>query len=167
MVLKEAGMTSIHISRRALLALIPAGLALTLVPGCATETVIAVTKDPNCGCCGKWVDHLKAAGYAATVNESAAVNPLKDRLGIPEDTRSCHTAEVAGYFLEGHVPASAIARLLADRPDVKGLAVPGMPVGSPGMEVAGTPDDEYDVLAIAKDGSVRTYMRFRGKTARS
>jgi len=94
---------------------------------------IVVTKDPNCGCCGGWVDHMKAAGFPVEVVTTPQVNRVKARLGVPDALASCHTAEVGGYVVEGHVPADAVKRLLADKPQAKGLAVPGMPVGSPGM----------------------------------
>lgn len=122
---------------------------------------ITVTKDPNCGCCGAWVDHLKAEGFAVEVIETAAVNRVKAKLGVPNDLASCHTAEVEGYVIEGHVPAVAIRRLLAEKPQAKGLAVPGMPVGSPGMEVAGAPAEVYDVVLFGAFGK-RVFARFEG-----
>ena len=122
---------------------------------------IVVTKDPSCGCCGGWVDHLRASGFTADVIESSELNRIKVRLGIPQDLASCHTAEVEGYVIEGHVPASAIKRLLAERPNAKGLAVPGMPVGSPGMEVEGSAPETYEVVLFGSSGR-RTFARFRG-----
>jgi hypothetical protein len=122
---------------------------------------IAVTKDRGCGCCGAWVEHLKAAGFAVNVTESASVNRLKAKLGVPSELASCHTAEIEGYVIEGHVPATAIRRLLAERPQGRGLAVPGMPVGSPGMEVAGAPADTYDVVLFGAFGK-RVFARFEG-----
>ena len=122
---------------------------------------VSVTKDPSCGCCGKWVDHLKQEGFPTEVTESADVNRLKVRLGVPKPLASCHTAEVEGYVVEGHVPAPAIKRLLAERPEAKGLAVPGMPVGSPGMEVEGMEPETYEVVLFGPSGQ-RTFARFRG-----
>jgi hypothetical protein len=122
---------------------------------------IAVTKDPSCGCCGAWVEHLKAAGFAVNVTESASVNQLKAKLGVPSELASCHTAEIEGYVIEGHVPATAIRRLLAEKPQGRGLAVPGMPVGSPGMEVASAPPDTYDVVLFGAFGK-RVFARFEG-----
>jgi hypothetical protein len=122
---------------------------------------IVVTKDPTCGCCGGWVDHLRASGFSAEVIESSELNRLKVRLGVPQDLASCHTAEIGGYVIEGHVPGNAIRRLLSERPPAKGLAVPGMPVGSPGMEVAGTEPETYDVILFGPSGQ-RTFARFRG-----
>lgn len=122
---------------------------------------VTATKDPSCGCCGAWVDHLRAAGFPVEVIESGEVNRLKAKLGVPRALASCHTAEVAGYVVEGHVPAGAIKRLLAERPPAKGLAVPGMPVGSPGMEVEGTPPETYDVVLFGPSGE-RVFARYRG-----
>jgi hypothetical protein len=122
---------------------------------------VAVTKDPSCGCCGNWVAHLKDAGFPVEVTESAEVNRLKVRLGVPKALASCHTAEVDGYVVEGHVPAPAIKRLLAERPEGRGLAVPGMPVGSPGMEVEGSEAETYSVILFGPSGQ-RTFARFRG-----
>jgi hypothetical protein len=135
------------ITRRGLVAAVPAW--------------VAVTKDPGCGCCGGWVDHLKAAGFPVEVTETAEVNRVKARLGVPQALAACHTAEVGGYVVEGHVPASAIRRLLAERPQAKGLAVPGMPVGSPGMEVEGTAPETYTVVLFGPAGQ-RTFGRYRG-----
>ena len=122
---------------------------------------VAVTKDPSCGCCGNWVAHLKDAGFPVDVTESTEGNRLKVRLGVPKALASCHTAEVDGYVIEGHVPASAIKRLLAQRPEGRGLAVPGMPVGSPGMEVEGMQPETYEVILFGPSGQ-RTFARFRG-----
>ena len=122
---------------------------------------VAVTKDPSCGCCGKWVTHLKEAGFPVEVTDSAGVNRLKVLLGVPQALASCHTAEVDGYVIEGHVPASAIKRLLAERPQGRGLAVPGMPVGSPGMEVEGSEPETYSVILFGPSGQ-RPFARFRG-----
>lgn len=121
---------------------------------------VSVTKDPTCGCCEKWVAHLRESGFTVTVTEGP-VNPLKVRLGVPRDLASCHTAEVGGYVVEGHVPAGAIRRLLAERPEGLGLAVPGMPVGSPGMEVEGMEPDTYDVVLFGPAGR-ETFASYRG-----
>ncbi len=119
--------------------------------------VITVYKSPTCGCCTGWVHHVKAAGYQVEVHDIDNVNPVKDDAGVPASARSCHTAIVDGYALEGHVPAEDIARLLKERPAIAGLAVPGMPTGSPGMEVPGQPADKYDVVAFKADGSTEVY----------
>jgi hypothetical protein len=126
--------------------------------------VVKVTKDPNCGCCTVWIAHLRASGFVTDVIESAEVNRLKARLGVPRDLTSCHTAEVGGYVIEGHVPASAIKRLLAERPRAMGLAVPGMPAGSPGMEVEGAAPEIYEVILFG--GGERTaFARYQGAHA--
>jgi hypothetical protein len=129
----------------------------------AAETLpkMVVTRDPNCGCCGNWVTHVKAAGFPVEVIEVADVAPLKVKLGVPDALASCHTVEVGGYVVEGHVPAEAIKRLLAERPKVTGLAVAGMPVGSPGMEVPGQAPDAYDVVVFSADRQ-NVFARYRG-----
>lgn len=124
---------------------------------------VLVHKDPSCGCCRAWADHLKAAGFPVEIAESSAMNRIKARLGVPEAVASCHTAEVGGYVIEGHVPADAVKALLAERPRARGLAVPGMPVGSPGMEVAGVEPETYEVVLFG-DGEPRTIARYRGVT---
>lgn len=149
-----------HLTRRAAVAgMVVTGCGL-VVPARAVST-LQVTKDPNCGCCAAWIDHMKGAGFSVSVTESAQLNRLKAQLGIPNPLWSCHTGQIDGYVIEGHVPASAVTRLLGQRPDARGLAVPGMPVGSPGMEVAGTPDDEYEVILFGGFGQ-RRFARFRG-----
>ena len=122
---------------------------------------ISVTKDPNCGCCSGWVDHLKAEGFPVEVIETAAVNRVKAKLGVPNDLAACHTAEVENYVIEGHVPAISIRRLLAEKPQARGLAVPGMPVGSPGMEVEGSAPEVYSVILFGRFGR-RVFARFEG-----
>ena len=126
--------------------------------------VMRVSKDPNCGCCSGWVEHIRAGGFQTTVIEMSDLAPLKARLGVPSRLASCHTAEIGGYVIEGHVPAAAIKRLLSERPRAIGLAVPGMPVGSPGMEVSGSPDEPYEVVLFGPSGE-RIYGRFLGSTA--
>jgi hypothetical protein len=121
---------------------------------------VVVTKDPTCGCCGAWVDHMRAAGFPVDVVETPEINRVKVRLGVPRDLASCHTAEVGGYVVEGHVPAAEVKRLLAERPDGKGLAVPGMPMGSPGMEMDGM-TDAYEVVLFGPLGRT-TYARYEG-----
>jgi hypothetical protein len=156
--------TDLTISRRALLAgLAAASVAASSFPSWAAEVLpkMTVTKDPSCGCCGAWVEHVRKAGLSVEVMESAEVNRLKVRLGVPEALASCHTAEIGGYVIEGHVPADVIKRLLAERPQGKGLAVPGMPVGSPGMEVEGVEDDTYDVVLFGAAGQM-PFARYRG-----
>ncbi|SCY93730.1 DUF411 domain-containing protein [Microvirga guangxiensis] len=122
---------------------------------------VVVSKDPNCGCCDGWVDHMKAAGFSMEVVTTPEVNRVKVRLGVPDELASCHTAEVGGYAIEGHVPAAAIKRLLAEQPHGKGLAVPGMPVGSPGMEIPGAKPDTYEVILFGPSGQT-TFARYHG-----
>ncbi len=118
---------------------------------------VVVHKSESCGCCKVWVSHLAKAGFEVQVINADNLNSVKERVGIPYALGSCHTAEVEGYFVEGHVPVADIQRLLRERPDAKGLTVPGMPIGSPGMEVPGGQVDPYDVLLVAKDGSTKVY----------
>ncbi len=134
-------------------------LAATAIPA-QQRTLVEVWKDPNCGCCADWVKHLEAQGFAVKVNDTGNTAARK-RLGIPEKLGSCHTALVEGYALEGHVPASDIRRLLKEKPQAVGLAVPGMPIGSPGMDgpAYGGRVDPYEVLLVAKDGSTRVFQR--------
>lgn len=125
---------------------------------------MTVTRDPACGCCGGWIAHVKSAGFSIDEIQSADVAPLKTKLGVPVELSSCHTAEIGGYAIEGHVPADAIKRLLAEKPQAKGLAVGGMPAGSPGMEVEGTPPEIYDVVLFSADAQ-RVFARYRGTQA--
>ncbi len=155
----------LHLSRRALMTgAVQAAAVLSLpLPSLAAEALprMTVTRDPNCGCCGNWVAHVKAAGFPVEMVEAADVMPLKARLGVPDALMSCHTAEIAGYVVEGHVPAEAIKRLLAERPQAKGIAVAGMPVGSPGMEVPGQAPEAYEVVLFAS-GDQRLFARYSG-----
>jgi hypothetical protein len=112
---------------------------------------VEVYKNPDCGCCGAWVDHLRAAGFPVRVHETPDTAAVRKRHGIPDRFGSCHTGVVAGYALEGHVPADDVKRLLAKKPVAAGLSVPGMPVGSPGMEM-GSRKDPFQVLLIDKAG---------------
>jgi hypothetical protein len=148
-------------SRRSILA--AAALAALPIPAFAEPaTRVSVWRDPNCGCCTAWLAHLRAEGFAVVDQVVPSVAPVRRRLGTPADLLSCHAGEVEGFVLEGHVPAAAIRRLLAERPaSVRGLAVPAMPVGSPGMEVPGAPVDSYDVIAFGS-GPHRSFMRFNG-----
>jgi hypothetical protein len=158
--------SNMKISRRSLLVGLTSTSLVSAFPASAqaAKPLVKVTKDPSCGCCGAWVDHVRKAGFPVEVIESAEVNRLKVRLGVPQDLASCHTAEVGGYVIEGHVPAEAIKRLLAEKPQAKGLAVPGMPVGSPGMEVKGVEDEVYEVVLFGPS-SQTTFARYRGTRA--
>jgi hypothetical protein len=117
---------------------------------------VTVYKSPACGCCVKWVEHMRAAGFEVAVSDMQDVSPVKERLGVGPSLASCHTAEVGGYAVEGHIPADDVKRLLKEKPKVAGIAVPGMPLGSPGMEV-GSRKDPYQVLAFAKDGTTQVF----------
>ncbi len=120
---------------------------------------VDVHRSPTCGCCMKWVEHLRDAGFQVRVHEHDDMQPIKKRLGVPETARSCHTAEVGGYFVEGHMPAADIKRLLGDKPQARGIAVPGMPLGSPGMEVPDGTVQPYEVQLVGRDGKTRVYAR--------
>jgi len=124
------------------------------------KQVIMVHKDPTCGCCSGWVQHLQNAGFVTTVLDTSDIDAVKKRLGVPDDLAACHTAEVAGYVIEGHAPAATLKLFLTEKPNATGLAVPGMPVGSPGME--GGKPEKYDVVLFGPDGR-RTYVSFIGE----
>jgi len=146
--------------RRELLLSCVAALPLVqALPSLAAAATILVYKDPSCGCCTGWVEHLKSAGFPVTVRDVVDTTPERKRLGMPEAFAGCHTATVAGYVLEGHVPAAEVKRLLADRPAAIGLAVPGMPVGSPGMEAGGR-IDPYDVLLVGRNGQASVFAKY-------
>jgi hypothetical protein len=144
---------------------LPAALAQGPTTTKGKKPLIEVWKDPDCGCCKDWVIHLEANGFAVRVNDSGNT-AARARLGIPTKLGSCHTGLVDGYAIEGHVPAREILRLLREKPAVLGLAVPGMPVGSPGMDgaVYGDRRDPYDVLTVSRDGSTRVYQSYNRKT---
>ena len=127
----------------------------------APKVLVEVWKDPNCGCCQDWVSHLEANGFAVKVRDSGN-DAMRARLGMPQQLGSCHTALVGGYAVEGHVPAADIRRLLKDQPQAIGLSVPGMPVGSPGMDgkIYGNRRDPYDVLLVRKSGKTEVYASY-------
>lgn len=150
---------------------------LIVVAGCADDTVaesiqattaaqapviLDVYKSPSCGCCAKWIDHIDAAGFQAATHHPSDLNLVKQKLGVAPQYQSCHTGvSKEGYIFEGHVPAEIMQKFLAEKPkDALGLAVPGMPVGSPGMEM-GDRYDDYDVLLLKKDGSSSVYARIQ------
>lgn len=120
---------------------------------------VVVHKTPTCGCCGSWIDHLREAGFSVEARDHDDLGPEKARLGVPYGKGSCHTAEVGGYLVEGHVPADDIKRLLAEQPDARGLALPGMPIGSPGMESTDGFVQPYTVELVQRDGSTRPWAR--------
>ena len=126
----------------------------------ATGPEVVVYKSPTCGCCRKWVSYLRSNGFNVTQIDTHNIQKVKKNQGIPEWLESCHTAIVDGYIVEGHVPVKEIRRMLEEKPSLKGIAVPRMPVGSPGME-QGTRKQPYDVLAIEVDGSTAIYESYR------
>jgi hypothetical protein len=140
--------------------------ALTLTTGAAApsndaapkQTKITVYKDPSCGCCKNWVEYLRKHGYAVDTKDTPAMAEVKRTLGVPDAVKACHTAVVNGYLIEGHVPAADIARLVREKPKVAGLAVPGMPMGSPGME--GPQKQHYQVLSFDKNGKTRVFASY-------
>jgi hypothetical protein len=121
---------------------------------------VLMHKDPNCGCCGAWAKHLEAQGFHVKTVATADMESVKRRFAVPQRLTSCHTAKVGGYVIEGHVPATAIKRLLREKPAVAGLSVPGMPAGSPGMEVPGK-KDPYDVVSFDKSGRSAVFESHR------
>ncbi|TBN43798.1 DUF411 domain-containing protein [Paracoccus subflavus] len=156
-------MTTEILSRRTILAAGMGLFALSAFParGRSSADQIHVMKDPDCGCCSAWIEIVEAAGFAVTTELRAgtALMRYKAENGIPQKMASCHTARIQGYMLEGHVPVADIRRLLDERPDAIGLAVPGMPYGSPGMG----PESEreaYDVVLIRKDGTTEVFTRY-------
>ena len=124
--------------------LAPAGAVLGTSPA-SEKTLISVVRSPDCGCCGAWIDHLQESGFTVEETLSDDVDAFKDQHAVPQPLRSCHTALVGGYVIEGHVPAEAIRNLLDQKPDALGLAVPGMPIGSPGMEM-GDQSEPFEVI---------------------
>ena len=143
-----------------------AGTAATFIASRGTALALPVRaphvdvkKQVGCGCCTKWVEHLRANGFDVSAVEDPNIEQVKDKLGVPQSLRSCHTATVDGYVVEGHVPAADIHRMLAQRPKIAGLAVPGMPMGAPGMEMAGMAPDSYSVIAFGKDGKTEVFAK--------
>ncbi len=134
-------------------------LGLAALAACATADAGApeamVYKSPACGCCNKWAEHLEAAGFKVRTKDVRDMTAVKVEHGITAQLASCHTAIIDGYVVEGHVPADAIMRMLDERPDIAGLAVPGMPIGSPGME--GAIMEKYDILAFDENGDTQIY----------
>jgi hypothetical protein len=149
--------------RRLLLAGLACGaIAAAPVVAAAGKPLVEVWKDPNCGCCGDWVKHLENSGFAVRIFATGN-GEARRRLGMPARFASCHTARVDGYLLEGHVPAREIHRLLTERPAALGIAVPGMPVGSPGMDgpAYGGRRDPYAVLLVQRDGQATVFEQYR------
>ncbi len=146
-----------HIFKRAILA---ASLAMPLLAS-AAGPVVEVYKSAYCGCCTAWVEHMQANGFDVKVKNVESPSDYREKFGIPQEFGSCHSAKVQGYAIEGHVPAADIKRLLAEKPKAIGLAVPSMPMGSPGME--GPRKDAYDVFMVKADGQKSVYKHYDGK----
>ena len=147
--------------RASVAALVAAGasarvLGASQVP-MTSGTAIEIWKTPTCGCCKMWVDHMRAAGFRPTVHDLNDVSPIKRKLGVPSALESCHTAVVGGYTIEGHVPADVVRQALKERPKIAGLAVAGMPMGSPGME--GPRKDPYNVVAFEQNGRTSVFAK--------
>ena len=134
-------------------------LVLSLDVHGAGESV-TVYKIATCGCCKMWVEHLKANGFQVTAQDVPSTAPYRQKYGVPDSLQSCHTAVVGGYVIEGHVPAAEIKRILREHPTAKGLAVPGMPLGSPGMEASRS--DTYSVVLVGPSGKVSVYKTYPG-----
>ena len=136
----------------------PVGAVPIPVPAAATALpLLVVSKSASCGCCRLWVEHMRQAGFVVEVHDVDNLDPIKTRVGVPVGKGSCHTAEVGGYFIEGHVPAVDVKRLLAEKPAAKGLVAPGMPPGSPGMEVPDGASQRYTVELVQNDGATTPF----------
>lgn len=151
------------LDRRTVLLSAVAVCALAPIAGAAAKRpFIKVYKDPGCGCCTAWVDRLKEAGFDATVEERADLADIKKLLAVPGDLTSCHTGVILGYAVEGHVPPADVKRLIKEKPKAAGLAVPGMPVNSPGMEAPGEANERYTVWLFQKSGERLPYASHGG-----
>ncbi len=127
------------------------------------KPVVTIYKSPTCGCCTDWVAYLADNGYSVMTEYVDDMTPIKTQHQVPQAMQSCHTAVVDGYVIEGHVPVAEIERLLTERPAVIGIAVPGMPIGSPGMETAGVAAQAYDVLTFDEAGNSEVYASYPGE----
>jgi hypothetical protein len=125
----------------------------------AEQPQLVVYKNESCGCCKVWVEHMRQHGFTAQERNVDNMNPIKERVGVPYGMGSCHTAEIGGYFVEGHVPAEQVRRLLKEKPEAKGIAVAGMPIGSPGME-QGDMKQPYEVHLVHPDGTTSVYAKY-------
>lgn len=138
------------------------GLALAVVaagaPVLAADDEVVMYKDPNCGCCGKWAEHMRSHGFKVREIATRDMGTVKREAGLPAELGSCHTAKVGGYIVEGHVPAADVRRMLDERPKIVGISTPGMPMGSPGME-GPYPPDRYEVVSFDRKGGVEVFSR--------
>ena len=132
--------------------------AAAFISTAANAAQLTVHKSPYCGCCAKWIEHVEKHGFTVKVIDREDMAAVKKRLGVPDELASCHTTQVAGYFVEGHVPAADIKRLLAQKPKAAGIAVPGMPAGSPGMD-AGGKSQPYATILVRRDGTTSVFAR--------
>lgn len=135
-------------------------LALSPIAMSAEDMSVEVWKSPTCGCCIKWVEHLRDNGFSVSVRNVApsVLSGIKKAAGVPGNLESCHTAKIGNYFIEGHVPADDVKRLMSEKPEGRGLGVPGMPIGSPGMEM-GTTREPYNVMLVKKSGDAGVYAQ--------
>jgi hypothetical protein len=134
------------------------GLILLATASIANAAQLTVHKSPYCGCCAKWIEHVEKHGFTVKVIESEQMGAVKKRLGVPDRLASCHTTEIGGYFIEGHVPAADIKRLLKEKPKAAGISVPGMPMGAPGMDESGQ-SQPYATVLVGRDGKTSIYAR--------
>jgi hypothetical protein len=148
--------TNNGITRRSALAVL--AMTATAIPARATVALKA-WRNPGCGCCEKWVEHMRAAGFDVVMQDDPDLAARRANLGVPEELAGCHTAIIGDYVIEGHVPPDDVILFLAEKPQALGLSVPGMPVGSPGMESDGQ-TEPYDVIAFARDGTRRVFARY-------
>ena len=135
---------------------LPRRSALPLGHATAADDEVTMFKDPNCGCCGKWAEHMRANGFKVKEVATGEMGAIKPTAGVPQALGSCHTAKVGGYVVEGHVPAADVKRMLADKPAITGISAPGMPMGSPGME-GPYPADRYDVVSFDAQGKTAVF----------
>ena len=145
-------------ARHSLLAVAALAAGIAFGPAAAAGEEVTMYKDPNCGCCGKWAEHMRASGFAVKEVATGAMAGVKREAGVPQALGSCHTAKVGGYIVQGHVPAADVRRMLSERPAIVGLSAPGMPLGSPGME-GPYPAERYEVIAFDGEGGQTVFAR--------
>lgn len=148
--------------RRSLLIAMAALSAIPFRPAAAQILPrMIVHRDPNCGCCRAWIEHIRRAGFVVDVIETSELSRIRAELGVPRELAACHTGEIGGYVVEGHVPADAVKQLLSEKPPARGLAVPGMPIGSPGMERDRIDPETYEIILFGPAGQ-RSFATYRG-----